>query len=203
MNLLITGGCGFIGSNFINTFFYKHVDINIINLDALYYCANEANILPEIRASDRYNLVKGNLCSFDLVAHILDNYSIDLVIHFAAQSHVQNSFNDSLQYTHDNIVGTHTLLEAVRLYGKIKKFIHISTDEVYGESMISEDEQKKILEQIAKYVLENDLKREIAFAISISVVNSEGMYVSKNSKFAVDCNFLATVFSSKTPGSSM
>ena len=143
MNLLITGGCGFIGSNFINTFFYKHVDINIINLDALYYCANEANILPEIRASDRYNLVKGNLCSFDLVAHILDNYSIDLVIHFAAQSHVQNSFNDSLQYTHDNIVGTHTLLEAVRLYGKIKKFIHISTDEVYGESMISEDEQKK------------------------------------------------------------
>ena len=75
-----------------------------------YYCASEQNIAEKIRSSPRYTLVKGNLCSFDLVRHILSSYKIDTVIHFAAQSHVQNSFEDSLQYTSDNVVGTHTLL---------------------------------------------------------------------------------------------
>ena len=142
-NLLITGGCGFIGSNFINYFFDQHEHVNIINLDAMYYCANENNVLEKIRNSDRYKLVKGNLCSIDLINHILENYKIDTIIHFAAQSHVQNSFDDALKYTYDNIVGTHTLLESCRKYGKITKFIHISTDEVYGESMLSADEEKK------------------------------------------------------------
>jgi dTDP-glucose 4,6-dehydratase/UDP-glucose 4,6-dehydratase len=142
-NLLITGGCGFIGSNFINYYFNKNNDVNIINLDAMYYCANELNINENIRNSDRYHLIKGNLCSIDLLNHILSIYKIDTVIHFAAQSHVQNSFDDALKYTYDNIVGTHTLLEASRKYGKIERFIHISTDEVYGESMLSNDEEKK------------------------------------------------------------
>ena len=142
-NLLITGGCGFIGSNFINYYFSKNNDVNIINLDAMYYCANELNINENIRNSDRYHLIKGNLCSIDLLNHILSIYKIDTVIHFAAQSHVQNSFDDALKYTYDNIVGTHTLLEASRKYGKIERFIHISTDEVYGESMLSNDEEKK------------------------------------------------------------
>ena len=142
-NLLVTGGCGFIGSNFINYYFHKHKYINIYNLDAMYYCADENNIDEEIRNSDRYKLIKGNLCSFDLLTHILDAYNIDTVIHFAAQSHVQDSFSDSFKYTNDNILGTHTLLEASRIYGKIIKFIHISTDEVYGESLFSEDEEKK------------------------------------------------------------
>lgn len=144
MNLLVTGGCGFIASNFINYYFHKNPSAKIINLDAMYYCASENNVSQDIRESaDRYQLVKGNLCSFDLVRHILEIHKIDTVIHFAAQSHVQNSFDDSLQYTQDNILGTHTLLEACRLYGKINKFIHISTDEVYGESMIQENEEKK------------------------------------------------------------
>ena len=143
MNLLVTGGCGFIGSNFINYYFKKYNNVNIINIDAMYYCANEFNILPEIRNSDRYSLVKGNLCSFDLLKLVLNIYKIDTVIHFAAQSHVQNSFEDSLKYTSDNILGTHTLLEACRLYGKINKFIHISTDEVYGESLFDNNEEKK------------------------------------------------------------
>ena len=142
-NLLVTGGCGFIGSNFINYFFHKHKNINIYNLDAMYYCADEMNIQEEIRNSERYKLIKGNLCSFDLLNHILSIYQIDTIIHFAAQSHVQDSFTDSFKYTNDNILGTHTLLEASRLYGKITKFIHISTDEVYGESLFSEDEEKK------------------------------------------------------------
>jgi nucleoside-diphosphate-sugar epimerase len=142
-NLLVTGGCGFIASNFINYYFNANPEINIVNIDAMYYCANEINVLEEIRESPRYNFVKGNLCSQDLIKYILESHKIDTVIHFAAQSHVQNSFEDALQYTNDNILGTHTLLEMCRKYGKIEKFIHISTDEVYGESMLSDDEEKK------------------------------------------------------------
>ena len=142
-NLLVTGGCGFIGSNFINIFYEKSPHINIVNIDALYYCADVNNINKKVRKGSRYNLVKGNICSEDLVSHILDYYNIDTVIHFAAQSHVQNSFTDALQYTKDNVMGTHTLLECCRKYGKIKKFIHVSTDEVYGESLLEVEESKK------------------------------------------------------------
>ena len=141
-NILITGGCGFIASNFINYYYYKSTNSKIINIDAMYYCAVEENVLEEIRNSSRYTLIKGNICSVELISDILENNNIDVIIHFAAQSHVQNSFNDSLQYTHDNILGTHTLLECSRKYGKISKFIHISTDEVYGESMLSDEEKK-------------------------------------------------------------
>ena len=140
---MVTGGCGFIGSNFINYYYNNHPDVNIINLDAMYYCANENNVSEEIRNSDRYQLIKGNLCSIDLINHVLKTHNIDTIIHFAAQSHVQNSFDDALKYTYDNIVGTHTLLESCRKYGKITRFIHISTDEVYGESMLCDSEEKK------------------------------------------------------------
>ncbi len=142
-NLLVTGGCGFIGSNFINIFYDRYPNINIINIDALYYCAHINNVNERVRNSNRYTLVKGNICSKDLVKHILEFYNIDSVIHFAAQSHVQNSFTDSLQYTQDNVIGTHTLLECCRIYGKINRFIHVSTDEVYGESLLDVTEDKK------------------------------------------------------------
>jgi UDP-glucose 4,6-dehydratase len=143
MKLFITGGCGFIGSNFINHIFDLHEDIHIYNIDALYYCADVNNIREDIQNSPRYKFIEGNICSKDLVNHILHHFEITHVIHFAAQSHVQNSFEDSLQYTQDNILGTHTLLECCRLYGNIQKFIHISTDEVYGESMLDTNEEKK------------------------------------------------------------
>jgi len=141
--MLVTGGCGFIGSNFINHYFPRHTDVKIVNLDAMYYCAAETNISEEIRNDPRYVFIKGNLCDGDLMTKILETYRITSVIHFAAQSHVQNSFEDSIRFTHDNILGTHTLLEACRKYGAIKKIIHVSTDEVYGESMNTVDEQHK------------------------------------------------------------
>ena len=141
MNLLVTGGCGFIGSNFINYISNKYPNYFIVNIDAMYYCASESNV----KVKNNYKFIKGNIQSSDLITHILNEYSIDHIIHFAAQSHVQNSFDNSMQYTLDNIVGTHTLLEcckkyAMRMsptgeYGQIKKIIHISTDEVYGESL--------------------------------------------------------------------
>jgi dTDP-glucose 4,6-dehydratase/UDP-glucose 4,6-dehydratase len=142
MKILITGGCGFIGSNFINYFYKINPTSLIVNIDAMYYCANEHNIEEEIINSNRYVLIKENLCKANLL-ETLKKYEIDIIIHFAAQSHVQNSFEDSIQYTYDNVLGTHSLLEATRKYNKIKKFIHISTDEVYGESMLDSNEEKK------------------------------------------------------------
>jgi dTDP-glucose 4,6-dehydratase len=143
MRILITGGCGFIGSNFVNYIMKKYPTIHLINLDALYYCADVNNVHKNIQQSSNYTFVHGNLCDMNLIMSVLNEYKCTHVIHFAAQSHVQNSFSESLQYTKDNIFGTHTLLEACRIYGKIKKFIHVSTDEVYGESLMDEDEMHK------------------------------------------------------------
>lgn len=142
MNLLVTGGCGFIGSNFINTFFQNENCQCLVNIDALYYCADVNNVHQQIQSDSRYVMVKGNICSSDMVSFVLEQYQITHVIHFAAQSHVQNSFEDSILFTRDNVLGTHTLLECCRQYGKIQKFIHVSTDEVYGESMIADDTKK-------------------------------------------------------------
>ena len=140
--LLVTGGCGFIGSNFIN-YIFPQGEYSVVNLDNMYYCADEKNVSEEIRNHKDFTMVKGNICSEDLVRHVLETHQIDEVIHFAAQSHVQNSFDDSLQFTRDNILGTHVLLECCRKYGKINRFIHVSTDEVYGESMNTVDEKHK------------------------------------------------------------
>ena len=143
-SLFVTGGAGFIGSNFINLFSKKYPDISIINFDALYYCADKNNVNESIRKKSNYTFIEGNLQSFDLLKYIFQTNKISHIIHFAAQSHVQNSFEDSLKYTADNVLGTHNLLEVNRLYNPyLKKFIHVSTDEVYGESMLSLDEKHK------------------------------------------------------------
>ena len=134
--LFVTGGAGFIGSHFINNIFSKYDKIKIINFDTLYYCANEKNVNESVRqCSNRYTFIKGNLQSSDLLNYIFQQNKITHIVHFAAQSHVQTSFTDAIAYTNDNILGTHNLLEAVRLYCKtLKLFIHVSTDEVYGEN---------------------------------------------------------------------
>lgn len=142
-NILITGGCGFIGSNFINYIFNKN-NYNIFNIDAMYYCSSEKNIDENIRKDKRYKFIKGNTSSYDLIYFILTEYNIDIIINFAANSHVDLSFNESLRYTNDNIIGTHTLLEACKNYGKINRIIHISTDEVYGESNFDDNYKNEI-----------------------------------------------------------
>jgi dTDP-glucose 4,6-dehydratase len=143
INLLVTGGCGFIGSNFINYYFPKNKVNKLVNIDCMYYCANKNNVDKCIWKHPNYIFIEANLCDEKMVKKTLVEHNITYVIHFAAQSHVQNSFEDSLTFTKDNILGTHVLLEACRNYGKIVKFIHISTDEVYGESMNTIDEQFK------------------------------------------------------------
>jgi len=129
---LVTGALGFIGSNFVNFYLEKYPDTIIVILDKLDYCSSLLNI-----TNSSAIIVNGNILDMNLVTKILDENQIDTIIHFAAESHVDNSFNNSLEFTRTNVLGTHTLLEATRLYndktGLIKKFIHVSTDEVYGE----------------------------------------------------------------------
>tara|TARA_B100001115_G_C15845536_1_gene425768 strand:- start:2456 stop:4336 length:1881 start_codon:yes stop_codon:yes gene_type:complete len=141
--LLVTGGCGFIGSHFINTVLSRYSQLHVVNVDAMYYCADKMNIEPQWRQSPRYTMIQGNTRSKELIEHIFSSYQPTHVINFAAQSHVQSSFNDSLNYTEDNIVGTHTLLEVAKKYNKLKLFVHVSTDEVYGESSLDIDESSK------------------------------------------------------------
>ena len=135
--LLVTGGAGFIGSHFINNYARSRPHARIMNLDALYYAGSEEHVDAEVRASSRYSFHKLNLRDFDALVKIVSTNAITHVVHFAAQSHVTRSFNDSREYTLDNVVGTHNLLEACRLHApSLKKFVHVSTDEVYGESML-------------------------------------------------------------------
>lgn len=143
--IFVTGGAGFIGSNFINYFYKYYKNIKIINFDALYYSADIKNINEDIRKdTNRYTFIHGNLQSLDLLNYIFQINKITHIIHFAAQSHVQTSFTDAIQYTKDNILGTHNLLEVARLYcPTLQKFIHVSTDEVYGESLLSNEELSK------------------------------------------------------------
>lgn len=130
MRLLVTGGAGFIGSAFCRRLRKDYPQFALVNLDCLYPCSTST--LSESAGS--YTFVEGNLRDGALLSALLKEHAIDTVVHFAAQSHVDTSFTDPLSYTQDNVVGTHTLLEACRTYGAVKRFVHISTDEVYGEN---------------------------------------------------------------------
>ena len=132
MRILVTGGCGFIGAAFCRRLQKQHHYLKLVNLDCLYPCSTVSKDLTE--PEENYIFVKGNLRENGRIDTILREHNIDTVIHFAAQSHVDTSFTNPLLYTNDNIVGTHLLLEACRTWGKITRFIQISTDEVYGEN---------------------------------------------------------------------
>ena len=143
-NILVTGGCGFIGSNFINYAVGKYPQYNFVNIDAMYYCASHENIEESVRNSKNYKFVEGKIQDLSLIKYILKTENIAHIIHFAAQSHVDNSFENSLQYTEDNVKGTHVLLECVRQVNKDIMFLHFSTDEVYGESKLDEDPKNEM-----------------------------------------------------------
>lgn len=139
-NILVTGGCGFIGSNFLNIMVDRYPDIHFVNIDAMYYCASLANITVADR--DNYTYIKGDINSYDLVSYILKENNIDTIIHFAAQSHVDDSFLEPLKYVYDNVRGTTVLLEATKHAPQEILFFHFSTDEVYGESGLNDDKPK-------------------------------------------------------------
>ena len=136
MNVLITGGCGFIASNFIERMTKLYPNYTFVNLDCMDYCSNKSNI----DSNGNYTFIKGKIQDSQLVTNILNNYNINVIIHFAAQTHVDRSFNHAIDCIDTNIIGTYTLLECCRHYGKLQKFIHVSTDEVYGDSDVVKDE---------------------------------------------------------------
>ena len=127
MHLLITGGAGFIGSNFIRYILNKYPDYKIINLDALTYAGNLEN-LKDIENDSRYKFVKGDICDRELVFELVKD--VDVIVHFAAESHVDRSILDSSDFVRTNVIGTQVLLEVARKNNT--RFHHISTDEVFG-----------------------------------------------------------------------
>ena len=130
MKLLITGGSGFIGSNFITYWLSNHINDHIINLDVMTYAANPLTLnFHEKKFGERYKFIKGDICNPTLVDQLVSK--VDAIVHFAAESHVDRSVSDPGSFVNTNIVGTFTLLDSARKNGN-KRFHHISTDEVFG-----------------------------------------------------------------------
>ena len=130
MNILVTGGAGFIGSNFINYILSERDDVFIVNLDKLTYAGNLENLKPS-EGKKNYQFVRGDITNNELVDYLFKKYSIKNVINFAAESHVDRSILGSEVFYRTNVIGTNVLLEASRRYN-IDKFLRVSTDEVYG-----------------------------------------------------------------------
>ncbi len=137
-HILITGGAGFIGSHVVRLFVNKYPDYHIINLDKLTYAGNLAN-LKDIEECENYTFVKADICDYEAMQAIMSQYSIDGVIHLAAESHVDRSIKDPFTFARTNVMGTLSLLQAAKRYWEARPeryegtlFYHISTDEVYG-----------------------------------------------------------------------
>ena len=134
-NILITGGAGFIGSHVVRLFVNQYPNYHIINLDALTYAGNLAN-LTDIENRPNYTFVKADICDFETICRVFEKFAIDGVIHLAAESHVDRSIRDPFTFARTNIMGTLSLLQAAKHYWgndlSDKRFYHISTDEVYG-----------------------------------------------------------------------
>jgi len=132
MKLLVTGGLGFIGSNFCRAMLTKHPDYELVNVDKIGIGANPAN-LRDMENDKRYTLVKGDICNPQLVDKLVRD--VDAVVNIAAETHVDRSIADPYLFLQNNTVGTFTILESVRKHNKKAKLVHVSTDEVYGQAL--------------------------------------------------------------------
>ena len=183
-NILITGGAGFIGSNFVNLMVRKYGNkYTYVVYDKLTYAANMENLKP---SEGKYIFVKGDICDLEQNIETLKKYNIDAVVHFAAESHVDNSIKRPLTFTETNVLGTHALLEACKQVwgeGSENKFVHVSTDEVFGslgdEGYFSETSPIKPNSPYSASKASSDL---IAFAyaetfkMNVSVTNCSNNY---------------------------
>jgi dTDP-glucose 4,6-dehydratase len=129
-NILVTGGAGFIGSNFVQMVLSEHPDCLVVNLDKLTYAGNLENLAGHLE-NPNHKFIKGDICDADLVAKVVRDHHIDAIINFAAESHVDRSITGPKVFIETNVVGTLTLLEAARDSG-LERFVQVSTDEVYG-----------------------------------------------------------------------
>jgi dTDP-glucose 4,6-dehydratase len=145
--LLVTGGSGFIGSNFIRYFIDRHPGVDVVNLDKLTYAGNPDNLM-DIENHPRYSFIRGDICDRAVVRTAMKK--ADRVVHFAAESHVDRSIRDGSVFVRTNVLGTHTLLQAAHDMG-IKKFVHVSTDEVYGSVRKGSFRERDILSPSSPY----------------------------------------------------
>ena len=127
--ILVTGGCGFIGSNFVLHMIRSRDNVSVVNLDKLTYAGNLEN-LAEIEGEERHTFVRGDICDESLVDRLMSE-GIEAVINFAAETHVDRSIKDASPFVQTNVLGTQTLLTAALKHG-VKRFVHVGTDEVYG-----------------------------------------------------------------------
>ncbi|WP_432798989.1 dTDP-glucose 4,6-dehydratase [Poriferisphaera sp. WC338] len=141
MRVLVTGGCGFIGTNFVHHVMQKFKDVFVINLDALTYAGRRKN-LAEWEGNERYQFVKGDICDESLVRDLIQ--ACDCVLHLAAESHVDRSIVDARPFVQTNVLGTQVLLDAMREVDPPgdKRFVYVSTDEVYGELSLEAREKR-------------------------------------------------------------
>ena len=136
-NLLVTGGAGFIGANFVHYWLAHHPADRLVVLDALTYAGNRASLAP-VEGKPNFRFVHGNILDLELVGGLLREEEIDTIVHFAAESHVDRSIHGPDAFIETNVVGTHTLLKAAKAVwldegsGRPHRFHHVSTDEVYG-----------------------------------------------------------------------
>lgn len=132
MRLLVTGGCGFIGTNFVYHMLAEHKDLRIVNVDKLTYAGNRANLAPlEERADGRYTFIRADINDAKAMPRILREHKIEAVVNFAAESHVDRSISDPAPFITTNVNGAQTILHAAMEAG-IERYVHVSTDEVYG-----------------------------------------------------------------------
>lgn len=148
MNLLVTGGMGFIGSNFIRYYLDNHPDANIVNIDALRCGANPIN-LAQIEDDNRYSFVEGDIADYGLVSKLIKDK--DVVVNFAAETHVDRSISAPETFFKSNVTGTFNLLEAIRKRNSNAKLVHISTDEVYGDILNGSSREDSPLKPSSPY----------------------------------------------------
>lgn len=147
MRILVTGGLGFIGSNFIRYMLYNYKDCEIINLDKITYAGNLENS-RDVETNPRYKFVRGDICDVGIVSRIIKN--VDIVINFAAETHVDNSIDNPVPFIRTNVMGAGILLECAKK-SNIKRFLHISTDEVYGSIESGSFKEEDKLEPSSPY----------------------------------------------------
>jgi len=200
-NVLVTGGCGFIGSAFLNYMLSldKYKSCRFVNLDKLDYCGREKNV----EQKDNYIFIKGDICDGYLLLKLLNQYNIDTVIHMAAYSHVDNSFDNSIEFTKNNILGTHQLLEACRIWGNINKIVHVSTDEVYGDMPTGTSNEMSILSPTNPYAASKAaaemlvLSYQKSFGLPIIITRGNNVYGPRQYPEKLIPKFIKNILSKK------
>lgn len=169
MKVLVTGGLGFIGSNFIRYILDKYSDVEVINVDALKYGSNPNN-LRDIENDERYSFVKGDISDYELMSKLVRD--ADIIVNYAAESHVDRSISNPYPFLQSNVIGVFTILEAIRKNNPDAKLVHVSTDEVYGDIIKGSFKEEDRLKPSSPY----SASKAAADMFVLAYVRTYGLY---------------------------